>query len=534
MSTRVVSLGWIASVVIAIATAKAEPGNDFFSLSEVSPIHLTVTAEDYAAMNPPPPAGPFAFGGRSANSSGRPSPGDPNFGAGNFGFEFKYVTAHVQIGDETFPKVGLRYKGSGTYLMSQSQAKRSFKIDFNRFDAEKKLDGLTKINLHSGVMDPTKSRDALAYWVFRAAGVPAPRTTFAEVTLTVPGKYDKEYLGLYTVVEQVDKRFLKAHFGDSKGLLLKPEGLRGLPHFGDDPETYRPSYNPQSKPGHGDWQRLVEFTWLVNEADDGEFNEKIETYLDIETFVRFLATNAVLASMDGFIGLGHNYYLYQSPATGKFTFIPWDLDLAFGAFTIYGSAEQLADLSIEHPHLSPNKLIDRLLAMPKVRDAYREQVRRLATEVLGSENFENNLASIEELVKRTEDRENTAAKNRKEGGGGFGMMGGMFRGLPLRTFIETRMVSVSAQLAGEKSGYVPQMFSFGMPGGFGSRNSSAPTGIDAFATDKDGQISEEKFVAGMKKFFVAWDTDKNGTLNQDEIAQGLQELISSMATRSSR
>ena len=40
------------------------------------------------------------------------------------------------------------------------------------------------------LMDPTRGREALAYAVFRAAGVPAPRTAFAEVTLTVPGKYD--------------------------------------------------------------------------------------------------------------------------------------------------------------------------------------------------------------------------------------------------------------------------------------------------------------------------------------------------------
>ena len=55
-------------------------------------------------------------------------------------------------------------------------------------------------------MDPAKGREVLAFSVFRAAGVPAPRTAFAEVTLTVPGKHDKEFLGLYAVVENVDRR----------------------------------------------------------------------------------------------------------------------------------------------------------------------------------------------------------------------------------------------------------------------------------------------------------------------------------------
>src|SRR5256885_38281 len=80
-----------------------------------------------------------------------------------------------------------------------------------------------------------KVREPLSYAVFRAAGVPAPRTAYAEVTLTVPGKYDKEYVGLYTLVEQVDKVFLKDRFKKAGGLLVKPEGLQGgLPYLGED------------------------------------------------------------------------------------------------------------------------------------------------------------------------------------------------------------------------------------------------------------------------------------------------------------
>ena len=48
--------------------------------------------------------------------------------------------------------------------------------------------------------------DLFRRFALRAAGVPAPRTAYAEVTLTVPGKFDREYLGLYTVIEQVDKK----------------------------------------------------------------------------------------------------------------------------------------------------------------------------------------------------------------------------------------------------------------------------------------------------------------------------------------
>ncbi len=84
--------------------------------------------------------------------------------------------------------------------------------------------------------------------LFREAGVPAPRTALAEVTLSVPGEHQKAYLGLYTLVEPVDRAFLKDRFGTDTGLLLKPQGLRGLDYLGDDWEKYRGPYRPLAEP----------------------------------------------------------------------------------------------------------------------------------------------------------------------------------------------------------------------------------------------------------------------------------------------
>lgn len=427
-------------------------GDDVFGLTKVHQIHATVAAKDYAAMQPPPPK---AFGKA-------PPVADPNAGAGNFGFEFKYVPSDVQVNGQPLNKVGLRYKGSGSYLVSQHLAKRSLKIDFDRYKSDQSYLGHAKLNLNSGVMDPSKVREALAYTVFRAAGVPTPRTAFAEVSLTVPGKYDKEYLGFYTIVEQVDEPFLQTHFQNGKGLLLKPEGIRGLPHYGDDVAAYEKNYNVKSKKGRGDIKRLIEFTRLVNKADEADFRQNIGSYLDIDGFVRFLAANTMLSSLDGFTGMGHNFYLYLSPTTGKFSFLPWDLDLAFGAFAIYGTVEQLADLSITHPHLGDNKLIDRLLAMPDVKTAYLDQIRRLTKEVFTSEKLGKDLAAVEAIAKQPVDKEKKSAAARKEMAG-FGPPGGMFAGLPLRTFIEKRVASVNAQLEGKKTGFVPKAMNFGPP-----------------------------------------------------------------------
>ena len=81
---------------------------------------------------------------------------------------------------------------------------------------------MSQLNLHNSVRDPSFMNEAVAYRLFRDGGVPASRTAYARVFVTVPGKYDQKYLGLYDLVEDVSPAFLKERFGTSKGALLKP------------------------------------------------------------------------------------------------------------------------------------------------------------------------------------------------------------------------------------------------------------------------------------------------------------------------
>ncbi len=402
-------LASLAFFVPGLLVVAAEP--PVFGPTVIHKVHVNVTAKDYKAMDPPPVN---LFAPRPKAQEGRPAPGSPDAGAGNMQYEFEYVPADVEIDGQTFAKVGLRYKGSGTYLMSQLNAKRSLKIDFDLYDSKLRYRDLTKINLNSGVVDPTKAREALAYTVFRAAGVPAPRTAFAEVAITVPGKFDREFLGVYTVVEAVDKAFLKEHFGNGKGLLLKPEGIRGLPHLGETKATVEKAYNAKSDGDEAEWKRLIELTRLINKATEAEFRAGIRDYLDVDNATRFLAATAILASLDSFIGLGHNYYLYLSPKTKTFHFLPWDLDLAFGGFMMFGTPDQQANFSVDRPHMGENRLIDRLFAMPEVKAAYREHVKRLHADLFASGKLAKDAQEMEAALKELIAKEKKAAAGRKE------------------------------------------------------------------------------------------------------------------------
>jgi len=410
------------------------------------------------AASPPQTAEARARGERP-----QPAVGSSNFGAdsgeGTYGFDFTTVKADVKLQspdeDETLlSDIGLRYKGNHSFQAAWMIRKRSFKLEFDHFVPDQRFEGQTKLNLHCNSLDPTRLREALGFRLFAEAGLPAPQTRFAEVSLQV-GSAPPELLGLYTLVEQVDRKFLKQYLGSTSGLLLKPEGIRGIPWFGTEIDRYEQPYNAKWRGTDRQWERVIEFARVVNEADDREFEATIDSLLDVDRFVRFLACQVLLANLDSFLGSGHNYYLYLDDATNRFVFLPWDLDLAFGGFSLSGSPEELADLSLEYPHLGKNWLIDRLLQNPARRAAYLAVIRDLVTRVFHPEGLGAVAAEWERFVIPLTEREMAAMEARGESAEVMFAMRPR-SALPPSRFIELRTQSVLAQLAGTAEGYIPR------------------------------------------------------------------------------
>ena len=432
---------------------------DLFGLNKVVDLHIEMPAGEYQAMQPPAPAG--GFGGppqrpRPKKAGARPS--ERNL----FGIEFPWARGSLTAEGRTYNGVGFRYAGNASYMASAGGLKRSFKVDLDRID-HSDLGGLRGVHLQSGALDSTKAREVLAYALFREAGVPAPCTALAEVTLTVPGRYDKAYLGLYTFVEPVDRAFVIDHFHTDKGLLLKPQGLRGIDFLGDDWQKYKGQYQPQSEPTPAEATRLIEFARLVQRDGDERFNKEIASYLDVDKFLRFMAVQALIANADGFFTLGYNYYLYLDPASNRFVFIPGDQELAFANFLMMGTADQLLDMSITHPYGGENRLADRLLAIKDVRAAYRKVLGELSATVFRKDRLLADSAAIAAVARPILEREEAARAARKEPPVGFGPPGAP-TAPDLRTFAEKRALSIADQLGGKKDGYRPQ-FNFGPPRG---------------------------------------------------------------------
>lgn len=441
----------LLAFLVAVPAVQAQPNDEVFGLAKVHEFHLELTAREWERMQAVIP-------GMTLFAPKRPVPKDGEepfewHKTPGFGIEFPWAHAELHAGGRVYKNVGLRYKGNGSYVSTDKMLKRNLKIELDHYDDDQRFHGLKTITLNAGAVDASRMREALAYGVFRSAGAPAPRTAFAKVTLTVPGKYDKEFVGLYTFVEHVDKAFLKTHFQDGKGLLMKPERMRGIDYLGDDWTKYKGRYRPRRDATAKEAQRVIDFARLVNKADDAAFEKQVGDYLDIDRFLRFTAVTTMMPNTDSFFTTGHNYFIYLNPKTNKFVFMPWDLDISFAGFPAMGSIDQQVNLNLLKPASGRLKLVDRLFALPEVKARYQKVLKEIAEKSFTKRKL---LAEIDAMDKATREPlalEKKAMERRKEKRDGFSeLVGAWFAPAEMRSYVERRADAVAKQVAamGEK------------------------------------------------------------------------------------
>ena len=266
--------------------------------------------------------------------------------------------------------MSVRYKGNGTFLQARSSLKRSLKVDLNKGFPGRKLRGVSKLNFHCNVTDASWMNEVLSYRLFRDAEVPAPRTAYARVYLTVPGKHENKFLGLYSLVENVDNDFAKQRFGTKKGAIFKPVAHRMFEDMGDDWKAYQQAYDPKTPVSDEETRRVIAFCQLVSHAEDEDFAKEVADFLDLDEFARFMAVTTWLSTLDSLLAMGQNYVVYLHPTTHRFQFIPWDLDHSFGQFYPLGTQEQRETLSIHKPWAGENRFLERVFKVDEFQRRY--------------------------------------------------------------------------------------------------------------------------------------------------------------------
>lgn len=445
---------------------RSRPG-EVFGFTNVWAVHLSFSPEQWEAMEPKQGGGPRGGGRRGSFLQG--PEGGRNGIAAAFGIVFDYVHADLEFGGISLKDVGVRYKGNGTFLTSRESLKRSLKIDLNQFVKGQKLAGMSQLNLHNSVRDPGGMNEAVAYRLFRDGGLAAPRTAYAKVYVTVPGKHERRYFGLYNLVEDVGNAFAEERFGEKKGALLKPVTPNLFSDLGDDWKNYNQTYDPKGDLVEEQKRRGIEFSKLASSLPDADFAARLGDYIDLESFARYMAITAWLSDLDGILGPGQNYYLYLHPRTQKFTFIPWDQDQPFGQFP-RGTQEQREGLSLRRPWSGENRFLERVFKSEAFYAAYLASLREFNNSLFGSERIDRQIhelaavlrpAIAEESSERLSEFEKAVAGEEVSVTMGPGF-NAPIAVKPLGSFVKARVASVADQLAGKSEGKV-------LSPGFGGR-----------------------------------------------------------------
>jgi spore coat protein H len=339
---RVIAIAFWVAVVGAVALAKSDPSAALFDSPRLRTFKISLAPDQYEAL-------------KKENR--------------------KYVRATVTEGGVTYTNVAVRLKGMGSFRPLHE--KPSLAVKFDEFAPGQRFCGLSKIMLNNSTQDGSYLAELAALSLYRDAGLPASRVTHGFVELN--GKD----LGLYVIIEAVNKDFLRRHFKNSSGTMY---------------EAYLQDIDQSLDQDNGmdikqmDRKALVEACLI---ADPAQRWNRLQRVLDVDGFITHTVLEMLTSHTDGYAIARNNYRLYHDPTTDRMVFITLGIDWAFGN----------TGLSIRPPM---NSLVAKgVLQTPQGRKIYRERLGQVYTNVFKMDGL---TARINEAVARMK----AAARNPDE------------------------------------------------------------------------------------------------------------------------
>ena len=257
-----------------------------------------------------------------------------------------------------------------------------------------------------------------SYELFDDFGVLAPKVTHAKVYLKIGAK--KMYMGIYNIIESIDKDFLKKRINENDGDLYKslwqqfgpatlednyPEGAIGIK---DELNNYFPAYDLKTNKTDNTHLNLRTLITMLNDLDGEYFESYIESNFEVDQLIRYLAVGVLVGNPDDYRAMGNNYYLYQNSETLKWQIIPYDYDHSLGQgwdgapifskYTIGSDIYAWGNLNshmlgrdLNHP------LVDKILKIEKYQLLYEAYLKELLDEHFTFESYKTLFETVMDL-----------------------------------------------------------------------------------------------------------------------------------------
>jgi spore coat protein CotH len=306
LPTRTVVPAVLAALLLAAASARpvsAQTADELFDSATVHRIDLLMNSSDWRKLK-------------------------ENFQ------ENTYYPADLRWNGQVARNNGVRSRGLG----SRSGTKPGLRVDFDRYATDQTFLGLKSLVLDNLTQDPSGVKESVTMRLFARIGIPAPRESFTRLYV------NDELIGVYAVIESVDKDLLARVFGSidgnvqNDGYLFEYNYVIGSPwrfeYLGSDLEPYKIRFDAKTHESKSDvdkWGPIEELARAVNDTPAASLPSALESRLDVGAFLRFVAAQNFVAQNDGFLGYDgmNNFYFYRLEDRTVQVLIAWDEDNAF-------------------------------------------------------------------------------------------------------------------------------------------------------------------------------------------------------------
>ena len=186
----------------------------------------------------------------------------------------------------------------------------------------------------------------MSYKLVRDFGIEAPRCNHIRVYI------NGTLYGLMENVERAkDGRYLEHHFGTNHGLLCGgsascgyADSLADLEYKGDTfNDDYAAAYEIIRGTTEGAESSLIQMFKCGDPTEtpsDDDFKACISDWIDVDNWLRLIAAESLMPSVEDFVGARRNYYTFFEPHTdaphgGLFRIWGWDYDTSIQVATCF-------------------------------------------------------------------------------------------------------------------------------------------------------------------------------------------------------
>lgn len=216
--------------------------------------------------------------------------------------------------------VGVHLKGAWGSWRDVTQ-KAAFKIKMDAFVKDQKLFGISKFTLNNMVQDPSYIHETMTYRLYRALGVPSPRTGYANVTLN-----GIDY-GLHLNIETMNKELL-ARWGITSKHLYKG----AVPYFPDFYAGYESQFAIESG-STSDTSDLTSFI-AIQALGGPAWWTAMGKIANMKQMTLGWASELYSGHWDGYVMNKNNYFL-NFDRYGRVSLLPWGTDQTWNGSLSY-------------------------------------------------------------------------------------------------------------------------------------------------------------------------------------------------------